>query len=594
MLLRIIKRNFRMWINFVNAIDPEMASFRYRALWPSKAICEQGEKCLITNDPARVKFTKSVHGIIFTKSFNEQSIKIAWQAHKSEVPIILDLCDNIFVPDYLNSHKGLMMVMCFKTMAQMAKAIIVPTQSLKAVVEKELDHQGPPVHVVVDCVESKEDVQRVINVLDKADASNQNIKLATSLMAARKPSKPNHAKTRSGKKAAIAKALAAAESENGNVGNWRQPRQKLTGTIRKIRRMRKRSARQKLTVIASALGLIRRSPKTVLWFGNAGEAHGDYGISTILRFAHALEAASEKIDLELLVVSNNVDKYCEYIAPLPFQTRYAEWSPLSIFEQIAAADVVILPNSNDAFSFTKSANRVVMSLACGTPVITEDFNSLESLRGCVVVDDIEAGLQRYLIDGDTAADLDNAQAILNRDFSGLAIGRQLSQVYSEVNALDVRNHALSICVLLHPGDADVLQPIMNFCLNSATRRIKILLARSIPARHPEILNRLQEDGFDVSLFDKESLNTNIPAELMSCAHLYFSEQHLVSDDPIRERLISLAAKVKADAEVFSDQFHSSMFAKQLQDLTLQNMTTVASQQLNSASNDKKNMELAAG
>lgn len=581
-----------MWINFVNAIDPEMASFRYRALWPSKAICEQGEKCLITNDPSRVKFTKSVHGIVFTKSFNEQSIKIAWQAHKSEVPIILDLCDNIFVPDYLNSHKGLMMVMCFKAMAEMAQAIIVPTQALKAVVQKELDCKIPPVHVVADCVESKEDVQRLINVLAKADSSTQNIKLASSLMAARKHGRPTTSKNKTKKAAAIAKALAAAKSENGSVHGWRQPRRMLADTMQKFRRVRKRSIRQKLSIIASAVGLSRRSPKTVLWFGNAGELHGDYGISTILRFAQALEAASEIVDMELLVVSNNVDKYCEYIAPLPFPSRYAEWSPISVFEQIAAADVVILPNSNDPFSFTKSANRVVLSLSCGTPVITEDFDSLDSLRDCVVVDDINRGLHRYLIEDNAAADLSKAQIILDRDYSSFAVGRQLTQVYAEVNALDVRSTPLSICVLLHPVDAEVLRPIMNFCQNTDTRRIKILLARTLSARDPELRALLEENGFTVLMFDKENLNASASAELMSCEHIYFSDQHLSSDDPVRERLKTLAGKVKADAKAFSDQEHSSLYVKQMQDLARQSSRAFIPGHLEPASNDTTNVELA--
>lgn len=582
-----------MWINFVNAIDPEMASFRYRALWPSKAICEQGEKCLITNDPSKVKFTKSVHGIIFTKSFNEQSIKIAWQAHRSEVPIIIDLCDNIFVPGYLNSHKGLMMAICFKAMAQMAKAIVVPTEALKSVVQSELGCEGPSVHVVADGIESKEDVQRVINVLAKADASTQNIKLATSLMAARKPSKRIPVKPKNRKSAEIAKALAVANSENGRARNWRQPRRMLSDTMDKIQRIRKRSTRQKLSIITSAIGLTRRTPKTVLWFGNAGELHGDYGISTILRFSKALEAISEKVDMQLLVVSNNVDKYCEFIAPLPFPTRYAEWSPLSVFDQISAADVVILPNSNDAFSFTKSANRVILSLSCGTPVITEDFDALDSLRGCVVVDDVEHGLHRYLIEENQASDLAKAKEILTRDYSSFSIGRQLGQVYAEVSALDVRNKPLAVAVLIRPGDVEALHPIMNFFQKSDERRLKVLLAGSLSARDPKLLPQLQEYGFDVIVFEKDRLNSTTPAELMSCTNLYFAQQNLSSDDPTGERLIALAAKIKAKVEVFSDQVNSENYIRKIQHVAQEESVAFVTRHLELASNDAANMELAA-
>ena len=94
-------------------------------------------------------------------------------------------------------------------------------------------------------------------------------------------------------------------------------------------------------------------------------------VSDELAQAHALNP------FELVVVTNNRAKFDALIAPLPVKTRYVEWTPDSFADELAGAQAVILPLSENPFVACKTHNRLSLALAAGVPVVAD---SIESYR----------------------------------------------------------------------------------------------------------------------------------------------------------------------------------------------------------------------
>ena len=124
---------------------------------------------------------------------------------------------------------------------------------------------------------------------------------------------------------------------------------------------------------------------------------------TLAECLDSLARINQTLPLRLRVISNNRDMFNEIFEALPFPAEYRAWDPLFVFDQVGSADVCILPNSRDAFSSTKSANRAVLALSLGVPVVATRIPSMEPLQGCVVLDDWDAGLRRYLGDPDAGS-----------------------------------------------------------------------------------------------------------------------------------------------------------------------------------------------
>ena len=165
--------------------------------------------------------------------------------------------------------------------------------------------------------------------------------------------------------------------------------------------------------------------KTIVWFGNHDSSHGRYGIVTLLDIADALIAVAKDIPLRLVVISNNRRIFEQLIVPLPIITEYIEWDPILIYKHIRQADLCVLPNSRDAFSFPKSASRAVLALSLGVPVVATGLPSLEPLEDCIIRDDLEAGIRTYLTDRPrVASDLRKARFVLEETYSGPAVARR--------------------------------------------------------------------------------------------------------------------------------------------------------------------------
>jgi glycosyltransferase involved in cell wall biosynthesis len=143
------------------------------------------------------------------------------------------------------------------------------------------------------------------------------------------------------------------------------------------------------------------SRKSVVWFGNWGASHSNFGVASLLPAMRELRSVNKRIPLELVIVSNNEAIVDAAIRPFGVPVRYVAWSPEAVYAELDAADVALLTTGDDEFSVTKSANRVLQALSAGVPVVARAGRQasldteLDAFSDCLMTK-IEHGLVAYL------------------------------------------------------------------------------------------------------------------------------------------------------------------------------------------------------
>ncbi|WP_141653080.1 hypothetical protein [Phenylobacterium immobile] len=137
------------------------------------------------------------------------------------------------------------------------------------------------------------------------------------------------------------------------------------------------------------------SPR-LLWFGMHGSPNAPSGMTDLLRVAEPLRRAYERHPFELVVLSNNRAKFDEHIAPLPFPTRYVEWSSDVLAQTLSDARAVLIPLSDNPFVACKTHNRLTLALAAGKPVIADTIEAYQAFAPYAVLSDWDAGLTEVL------------------------------------------------------------------------------------------------------------------------------------------------------------------------------------------------------
>jgi glycosyltransferase involved in cell wall biosynthesis len=345
----------------LSAWGPDIASTRYRAAIPALHLVRHG---------VASRFSWGRYGflepgppdvLVFVKTFSDRDLQLAREAAAAGVAVVLDVCDNVFAPGYRAHSPGNL-----RRMAELAAAVVTTGPALAGVLRTEL-RDGLPLHEVPDPVETPPDVRATVRLLWRA-------RLGRAL---------------NGAPADLPLAAAAAV------------RRELMPALRR------RHA-----------GAAAGGRPQVLWFGNAGSVEPRFGIVNLVDIAEELEAAHAEVPFRLLVVTGTRDAYRERIAPLALDTAFAPWDRMTVFRHVRDSAAVIVPNSRDAFSVCKSANRPVLALAQGVPVVASRIPSLEPLDGAVAFDDFRAGLVTYLRDHDTAREhVHRGRAVIEREFA---------------------------------------------------------------------------------------------------------------------------------------------------------------------------------
>ena len=163
-------------------------------------------------------------------------------------------------------------------------------------------------------------------------------------------------------------------------------------------------------------------PARLLWFGRHGSPNAPAGMADLLLIKDALAEAQALRSFELVVCSDSEDRFAEVAAELPVPARYVAWTPDSFAAELARADAVIIPLSDNPFVAAKTHNRLTLALSAGVPVVADRLDSYAEFAPFCWIDDWRSGLREVLLQPDSArVRAAGAQAYLEAHWSPTAI-----------------------------------------------------------------------------------------------------------------------------------------------------------------------------
>jgi hypothetical protein len=243
--------------------------------------------------------------------------------------------------------------------------------------------------------------------------------------------------------------------------------------------------------------------KTVVWFGNAGSPYGDFGIPNLRIAREGLERASKLVPLKLLVVSNDKLRFEGVTRDFQIPCEFRTWSRSTAMQDIRQADVCIVPNSKDRFSLAKSANRIVLALNLGVPVVATHVPSAEPLRPFVIFDDFYGGVVTYLSDRQRAtADVTAAQPVLEGYYSAARMAQRWTDVM-----LANTGPPLASCGdwLFFAEQEDDIRNALPLLRNAPHRSDIIGFTSDLAATAPDLFLAVVEIGLEYRLFSREEI-----------------------------------------------------------------------------------------
>jgi len=346
----------------VSALNFDVASTRYRAIYPAAGLAQDGVQSLLFDRPEKIRpMLGELSALVIVKRLDPAIIQIVSLANDAGVPVILDLCDDVLDIDYRDeSHEMFRMV--FDAISPRISTIVTTGHALKrrfAAYGVDADK----IKIIPDCMETDE-----IAALGQAFLANCKGD-DRSVVGAAHGGRLLHIRQ------AALRAAKAIRHPRRSALDWRR-------TLHTIRYGEPAAAARPSAVaddpdLRKALGL---GGRIVVWFGNHGGPHSDFGMLTMLKVANELKEAYDRAPFTLIVVSDNKEKWKLFIEPIGIPTRFVPWSHAGCRALLKKAWAFIMPVGDDHFSLSKSANRALLALEAGTPVVSQSLESLDDLR----------------------------------------------------------------------------------------------------------------------------------------------------------------------------------------------------------------------
>lgn len=139
-----------------------------------------------------------------------------------------------------------------------------------------------------------------------------------------------------------------------------------------------------------------RGAGTLLWFGSHGSPNAPSGITDLLGIAPHLREAHGRTPFELVVASNDREKFDKLAPQLGVPSRYVEWTHARFGQLLGEADAVLLPLSDNPFVACKTHNRITTALWAGVPVVADPLESYREFAPFAWIGDWAAGLRTVL------------------------------------------------------------------------------------------------------------------------------------------------------------------------------------------------------
>ena len=143
-------------------------------------------------------------------------------------------------------------------------------------------------------------------------------------------------------------------------------------------------------------------PARLLWFGLHASPNAPAGMEDLLLVQDALADAFAKRPFELVVCSDSAERYEALFKAFAVPTRFVPWSPQSFADELARADGVVIPLSDNPFVAAKTHNRLSLALSAGVPAVADHLDSYEAFAPFAYVGDWAAGLEAILMRPDEA------------------------------------------------------------------------------------------------------------------------------------------------------------------------------------------------
>jgi glycosyltransferase involved in cell wall biosynthesis len=474
----------------LHTLDYRIASVRYRALIPVQALSRRGHRSLICKSFG-VDQLCDVEAVIFVKSLALKDLLFAQRASEAGIPVVLDLCDNIFVPHY-GVKCSIAASEVIQLMARYATVITTTGQALADVLRRNLE-VSVPVMTVVDGIDD-EALSRVGRRMLRQAHWTALWRMLTSVSFWIRVTPKLRSKV----------AARASRWWSEHVGL-------------SFRMSRRSEASIEHTIARTSDGALDSAEyptrKTLIWFGHAGGDYGRFGLSDLVDIAPSLHLLARRIRFTLLVVSNDREAYQRLVEPLALDTRYVEWNSESIRSLIRKSDLTIVPNSRDPFAICKSANRAVLSLSLGVPVVASPTPAMEVLEGCVMFDDWVEGSYRYLTEPMLVREhLGKARPVLEKEFGLDRIAGQWEDVLDRARRSKVRSSARGleqphpkVAVVIHlMQDLDLALPVLREIKGSQNLGVQAWVSLSVFEASPRVWKGLRQHDVDVRVLDDQT------------------------------------------------------------------------------------------
>jgi glycosyltransferase involved in cell wall biosynthesis len=348
------------WIS--SNADFGVASVRYRLVYPAAFLQKMGWENIVTSSPdSLIKRLPELDAIVIVKRLDPGIIRIVSEANDAGVPVVLDLCDDILDQDYRATGHELFRIV-FDAIAPRLSGLVTTGSFLKRRFEA-YGFKGP-IFVIPDCVETPAVAQMGQNFLKLTNSASPNLALRIVARAKRELRKTRDFSYR------LYKA-------------FRHPRRTMLDPRHALHTVLHgdgsqnaldAAALQKDPYFRTAMKDKRRS---LIWFGNHGGPHSDFGMATLLTIGQELREAYSQSPFVLIVVSNDHEKWKHLIEPIGIPTRFVPWSHEGTQVLLKKARAFIMPTGDDSFSLGKSANRITLALEQNTPVIAQPLESLD-------------------------------------------------------------------------------------------------------------------------------------------------------------------------------------------------------------------------
>lgn len=346
--------------------------------------------------------------LILVKNVAPSEIVLAREAKALGAKVVLDLCDNLFFwPEYYrqplrpNHYQGSVRTAeCAKELVEVVDVIVVPTESLRRRLLEEFPNKR--IEVIPDAAETEGLRNAFPPSLTtwKLTLSSYfgSLYVATKIGIFEAPVFILGALFRrlglklKDRTANIPKLFEKAIAAYGTAIAWLWPGIRFS----EYQRAKTQSQVKPLnTQLRSPKPALAPGAKKLLWFGNSG-IEGVFGLSELRRVLGDLERVHQTHPISLTVVTDS-DRYFPLVFEgISFPVRFVPWSLNGCPEEIKHSDVVLLPNSDNDFAKHKSANRAVLALSLGKPVVASRIESLAPLEQCLLFDSFETAILKYL------------------------------------------------------------------------------------------------------------------------------------------------------------------------------------------------------